>query len=225
MENLSSQGNPYFADRGDTGHDAGRSDSASRTRGEGERDRCHRDGAESHYRHAPMKEDDGDFAYGKQAATCNSSGLGGGSPPAPRQHRIVASTLALVAISRPSPRVSEAWFSDHRSPARRLHISWHGAERIIVLSIWHENRCTASFRLPVQDAGRMIAAVADAMSRAISVPSREIEQIQLPRWRSTLQHVQRLLRHRVGTERERPPGTGVRGMPIVDESDSISQAN
>jgi hypothetical protein len=130
-----------------------------------------------------------------------------------------------VAISRPSPRVSEAWFSDHRSPTRRLHISWHGAERIIVLSIWHENRCTASFRMPMQDAGKMIAAVADAMSRAISLPSTGTEQVQLPRWRTTLQHVQRLLRHRIGTERERLSGTGVRGMRIVDESDSISQAN
>jgi hypothetical protein len=72
-----------------------------------------------------------------------------------------------VAISRPSPRVSEAWFNGERLPSRRLHVSWHGAERLIVLSIWHEDRCTASFRMPVQDAGRMIAAVADAMSRAI----------------------------------------------------------
>jgi hypothetical protein len=70
----------------------------------------------------------------------------------------------------------------------------------------------------------MIAAIADAMSRAISLPSREIEQIQLPRWRSTLQHVQRLLPHRVGTERAGPSGTGVRGMRTVDESGSISQA-
>jgi hypothetical protein len=129
-----------------------------------------------------------------------------------------------VAISRPSPRVSEAWFSDDRSPTRRLHISWHGAERIIVLSIWHENRCTASFRMPVQDAGRMIAAIADAMTRAISLPSSDTEQVQMPRGRTTLQHVQRLLRHRVGMERERPSGTGVRGMRIVDESGSISQA-
>jgi hypothetical protein len=115
-----------------------------------------------------------------------------------------------VAISRPSPRVSEAWFSDHRSPTRRLHISWHGAERIIVLSIWHENRCTASFRLPVQDAGKMIAAVADAMSRAISLPSTGTEQVQMPRWRTTLQHVQLLLRHRLSGMRRLPSDGGLR---------------
>ena len=52
------------------------------------------------------------------------------------------------------PAGLEALFSDDRSPTRRLHISWHGAERIIVLSIWHENRCTASFRMPVQGRGK-----------------------------------------------------------------------
>ena len=107
-----------------------------------------------------------------------------------------------MAITRPSTQVPEAWFSDERSPSRRLHVSWHGAERMIVLSIWYEDRCTASFRMPVQDAGRMIAAVADAMSRAISLPGREIERTQPPWWRVTLQQIQTLLRHRVSTARE-----------------------
>jgi hypothetical protein len=122
-----------------------------------------------------------------------------------------------MAMSRPSPRVSEAWFSDQRSPSRRLHVSWHGAERLIVLSIWHEDRCTASFRMPVQDAGRVIATIADAMSRALSVPSRETERIQPLRWQAALKHLQTLLRHRVSRVRSLPSDGGLRVVRDKDE--------
>ena len=122
-----------------------------------------------------------------------------------------------MAMSRQSSRVSEAWFSDQRSPSRRLHVSWHEAERLIVLSIWHEDRCTASFRMPVQDAGRVIATIADAMSRALSVPSREIERIQPLWWQAALKHVQTLLRHRVSRGRHLPSDGGLRVVRDKDE--------
>ena len=124
----------------------------------------------------------------------------------------------VMAMSRPSPRVSEAWFSDQRSPSRRLHVSWHGAERLIVLSIWHEDRCTASFRMPVQDAGRVIATIADAMSRALSVPSREIERIQPLWWQSAARRVQALLRHRLPRMPRLPSDGGPR--IVRDEGES-----
>lgn len=120
-----------------------------------------------------------------------------------------------MAFSRPTPNVSEDWFSDERSPSRRLHISWHLAERLIVLSIWHEDRCTASFRMPVQDAGRLIAAVADAMSRAISLPNRETAQPQPRRWRTAFQQVQKLLRSRVHEQASR---ARLRALPTVNDS-------
>jgi hypothetical protein len=99
-----------------------------------------------------------------------------------------------------------------------LHISWHGTERIIVLSVWQEDRCTASFRMPVRDARRLIAAVADAMSNAISAPGREIERTQLPRWRSTIQRLRALLPRRIRSEPGLPAGAGLRLMRIVDQS-------
>lgn len=116
----------------------------------------------------------------------------------------------VMAMSRPSPRVSEAWFSDQRSPSRRLHVSWHGAERLIVLSVWYEDRCTASFRMPVQDAGKLIATIADAMSRALTLPSRHTEQVQPQRWQAALKHVQMLLRHRLAGPRRLPSDGGLR---------------
>ena len=129
-----------------------------------------------------------------------------------------ASRLEHVAISRPSSRVFETWFSDERSPSRRLHVSWHPAERLIVLSIWREDRCTASFRMPVQDAGRLIAAAADAMSRAISLPNRETEQPQPRWWRMAFQQVQRVLGQRVSRVGDQPSKARLRVVPTVDDS-------
>jgi hypothetical protein len=122
-----------------------------------------------------------------------------------------------MAMSRPSPRVSGAWFSDQRSPSRRLHVSWHGAERLIVLSVWHEDRCAASFRMPVQDAGKLIATIADAMSRALSLPSHGTEQVQPQRWQAALKHVQMLLRHRLAGLRRLPSDGGLRVVRDKDD--------
>lgn len=90
----------------------------------------------------------------------------------------------VVASYRPKARVSEAWFTDERTPNRRLHVSWHGTERLIVFSLWNDDRCTSSFRLPVREAGRMITAVADAMARALTTPTREPERVDSPEWRA-----------------------------------------
>jgi hypothetical protein len=125
---------------------------------------------------------------------------GGWTPPSE------ASTLSFMAISRPGPKVCDTWFSDERSPSRRLHVSWHGPERLIVLSVWHEDRCTATFRMPVEDAGRLITAVVDAMSRAIIPPNREIKQHEPLPWRTTMRRVEKLLWHRIKDAVRDAPG-------------------
>jgi len=102
-------------------------------------------------------------------------------------------------------------------------VSWHGAERIIVLSIWHDDLCAATFRLPVGDAGRMIVAISDAMSRAINPPNRAIQSTQLPRWRSNLLRARELLHNRVGEKRRTPPATGLRVIRIRDASTSVDR--
>ena len=81
-------------------------------------------------------------------------------PKTKREERLVLTVLQRL---RPvHERLSNLFTPDtlRRWDREFVRRKWDGAERIIVLSIWHENRCTASFRLPVQDAGKMIAAIA-----------------------------------------------------------------
>ena len=85
--------------------------------------------------------------------------------------------------------------------------SWHGAERLIVLSVWHEDRCTACFRMPVQDAGNLIATIADAMSRALSLPSRHTEQSPTATVASGAEAPSDAARHRLSGLRRLPSMT------------------
>jgi len=43
-------------------------------------------------------------------------------------------------------------------------VTTHSDEGIVVLSIWHGDRCTASFQLPMADAGRLIGVLASGLS-------------------------------------------------------------
>jgi len=95
---------------------------------------------------------------------------------------------------------------------------------MIVLSLWLEDRCTASFRMPVRDAGRLIASMADAMGRALSPQTREVVRVALPRWRVVLQNIPRLLWHRESTVGGLPSDTGVRVLRIVDDSTPVSHS-
>jgi hypothetical protein len=44
-----------------------------------------------------------------------------------------------------------AAFSDLRGEGRALRVSWHADAGTVVLSIWRDRRCVASFRLPADE--------------------------------------------------------------------------
>ncbi len=54
----------------------------------------------------------------------------------------------------PRPGRTGAWFADDRGIERRMKVSWHPERRVLVLSLWQEDTCTATFRLPVGDIRR-----------------------------------------------------------------------
>ena len=60
------------------------------------------------------------------------------------------------------------WFIDDRSPVRRLGLSAHPDQGLVVLSLWQGDTCTATFRLPLTEANRLIAALADGMSAGLA---------------------------------------------------------
>jgi hypothetical protein len=78
----------------------------------------------------------------------------------------------------PLPREGEVFF-DVRGEARTLRLSWYADSAVAVFSIWHQNRCMGTFRLPFVDLVRMVETLqsgppsrtADAISRQSADPS------------------------------------------------------
>jgi hypothetical protein len=62
------------------------------------------------------------------------------------------------------------WFVDRRAPDRRLQVTWHTDHRTAVLSTWQGDTCTSTFQLPIADAARLIAHLADGLSTAAAEP-------------------------------------------------------
>ena len=67
------------------------------------------------------------------------------------------------------------WFSDTRSPVRRMGISTHPVDSTIVISLWQGDVCTGTFRLPASDAAGVISTLAYGMTEAIADPDRTSE--------------------------------------------------
>jgi hypothetical protein len=55
----------------------------------------------------------------------------------------------------PLPRLGEVFF-DVRGDSRSMRLSWYADTGIAVFSIWQGGMCTGTFRLPMEDLGRMI---------------------------------------------------------------------
>ena len=65
-----------------------------------------------------------------------------------------------------------------------LRASWHPEQDVVVLSVWHEDHCAATFRLPVQDvprlSGLLAATLGDWVARASAAPQPAAEVADLP---------------------------------------------
>jgi hypothetical protein len=59
------------------------------------------------------------------------------------------------------------WFSDTRSPVRRMGVSAHPVDSTVVISLWQGDVCTGTFRLPAKDAGRLVSTLAYGMAESI----------------------------------------------------------
>jgi hypothetical protein len=60
------------------------------------------------------------------------------------------------------------WFSDARGVVRRMGVSTHPTDSTIVISLWQGDVCTGTFRLPANDAARLISTLAYGMTEAVS---------------------------------------------------------
>lgn len=58
------------------------------------------------------------------------------------------------------------WFADERGIDRRMKITWHPERKLLVLSLWHEDTCTATFRLGVAEVPRLVGTMVEALGNA-----------------------------------------------------------
>jgi hypothetical protein len=101
-----------------------------------------------------------------------------------------------AAPERPGPAASgpsAAWFADDRGVERRLKVTWHPQRRMFVLSVWHRDTCTATFRLPLGEALRLVSTLVEGLGRAAASPyaPREPEVGGRRAWPARIPHLGR----------------------------------
>jgi hypothetical protein len=59
---------------------------------------------------------------------------------------------------------SSQWFTDPRTPDRRMKVAWHPEAGVVVVSLWTSDHCTATFRLPIESAPDLMHLLVDAVA-------------------------------------------------------------
>jgi hypothetical protein len=75
------------------------------------------------------------------------------------------------AVDRPLPELGEI-FSDARGENRALRVSWHTDRDLVVLSMWRDNVCAASFRLTVEEVPQLVELLRAGLSHAYGAVTR-----------------------------------------------------
>ena len=70
-----------------------------------------------------------------------------------------------MADSRPVSAAASI-FLDPRGADRALRLSWHTEADLVVLSMWRDNVCTATFRLAVDQVPDLIAFLSSGLGSA-----------------------------------------------------------
>lgn len=72
----------------------------------------------------------------------------------------------MAEVHRLDAAVTVAAFTDERGQSRHLRATWHPELGVVVLSIWQAGRCTATFRLPIAEAPRLVELLSDGLADA-----------------------------------------------------------
>jgi hypothetical protein len=69
-----------------------------------------------------------------------------------------------MAAVRPLPRTGSVFF-DARGDDRALRVSWHDEADMVVVSLWRDNVCAATFRLAADDVPDLVDTLVDALRK------------------------------------------------------------
>lgn len=73
-----------------------------------------------------------------------------------------------MALARRPGGHHREWLVDARDDGRRMELSWHRRERLVVVSLWQGASCRATFRMPIADAPAAIGMLSAALGEAAS---------------------------------------------------------
>jgi len=77
-----------------------------------------------------------------------------------------------MSAARPLPALGSI-FLDARGDDRALRVTWHAEADLVVLSLWRDNVCAASFRLAIEEVPELIEMLRAGLDRAYRhAPSR-----------------------------------------------------
>jgi hypothetical protein len=79
-----------------------------------------------------------------------------------------------MSAARPLPALGSIYL-DARGSDRALRVSWHSEADLVVLSVWRDNVCAASFRLSIEEVPGLVEMLRAGLDRANRhAPTREL---------------------------------------------------
>ena len=81
-----------------------------------------------------------------------------------------------VTPLRPGGSPRRSLFTDERGAG--LRVTWHPERDLVVFSLWRDDQCVGTFRMPVAEAGRLAAFLVDHLARAAAATAQETAAAQ-----------------------------------------------
>lgn len=96
-----------------------------------------------------------------------------------------AQTWPVRAEALSIARIQE-WFTDTRTPVRRMKVAHHPESSILVISLWQGDHCTGTFRLSSRELARLQHMLVDAAASDPGNPQDAVNSLGPPTMLSRL---------------------------------------
>ena len=81
-------------------------------------------------------------------------------------------------MARQRPPQSREVFLDPRGQDRTLRVTWHHESEVVVLSLWRDNLCAATFRLTADEVPELIAVLRRGLDHSYAAARDRVERAE-----------------------------------------------
>ena len=71
-------------------------------------------------------------------------------------------------------------FLDPRGDDRSLRVTWHQDQQLVVLSLWRDNVCAGTFRLPADEVPELITLLRRGLDEAYDIARERVARLDRP---------------------------------------------